>query len=175
MKQIFINCLLGYCCGIMLLLAGCSIPRMITPQKDLPYAEAVVAPDGPFVFIASRKSEFKQALVDKIINELVVAGVNAKTTGIDDLAAINASDYAAVVVVSTCIAWGLDPEIVKFLDQHEDHSNIILVTTSGTGSWVPDKDNMNFDAISAASRKADIDTVAGDILELINARLKEPS
>jgi hypothetical protein len=62
-------------------------------------------------------------------------------------------DYAAVVVINSCLAWGLDKDVSHFLDRQNTTANIILLTTSGDGLWLPDKRGRDFDAISGASIK----------------------
>ena len=88
------------------------------------------------------------------------------------LFSICSTDYDAVVVISRCIAWGLDPDVRAFLDRHNTCSNIIAVTTSGDGGWLPDMEGREFDAISSASRMVDLDALAEDVLEKINVCLQ---
>jgi len=49
---------------------------------------------------------------------------------------------------------------------------MIVLTTSGDGDWLPKMEGRNFDAISSASEQANIEKVAGQIIEKINSLVK---
>ncbi len=158
--------------GVALLLCGCAVPRLMWPQKDLPCGESPGMAGGHVVLVASRSSEFKKALVNKLGNALASARVTQRTIGVDDLKEIDAAEYDAVVVISTCIAWGLDPDVQVFLKRQKEHANIILVTTSGDGGWLPDTGSRDIDAISSASKMTNVDAVARDVMAGINSGLE---
>ncbi len=157
--------------GVALLLCGCSVPRLMWPQKDLPSSESPGMTGGHVVLVASRSSEFKKALVNKLSNALISGRITQRTIGVDNLKEIDAAEYDAVVVISTCIAWGLDPEVQLFLNRQEKHADIILVTTSGDAGWLPNTGNSDIDAISSASKMTNVDAVARDVMAGINSRL----
>lgn len=158
---------------MLLLFSGCAVPRVLWPQKDLPPSETVGIADGYVVLVASRNSEFKKALVDKLTGAIVAEGLAEKTVGVGDLKEIDAAVYDAVVVISTCLAWGLDRDVKAFLDRQKNHANIILVTTSGEGDWLPDKGEWDFDAISSASRLTSVDGIVRDVMGKIKRRLDD--
>lgn len=159
------------CIGMLLLLSGCAVPRVLWLQKDLPPSETVGVADGPVVLVASRSSEFKKALVEKLTGAIVSEGLAEKTVGVGDLKGIVTAEYGAVVVISTCRAWGLERDVQTFLDRQKTHANIILVTTSGGGDWLPDKGGRDIDAISSASRLTSVEGIARDVLGKIKRRL----
>lgn len=109
--------------------------------------------------------------MDRLDKELAAAGVTYKVIGVEDLAQVDATGYTVVVVINTCLAWGLDYDVQTFLDRQKRHKNIIVLTTSGDGGWLPDKAERDFDALSAASKMTSVDAVARDIMERIHARL----
>lgn len=156
---------------MLVLLAGCAVPQRLWPQKDLPRSETLGTTKGHVVLVASRSSEFKMELVQKLHDALSSAGMTQKTVGVDDLKKSNAAHYDAVVVINTCIAWGLDHDVQVFLDRQKKYANIILVTTSGDGGWLPEKSGRDFDAISSASKMTTVDAVARDVMARINSRL----
>jgi len=160
-------------CAVMLLLAGCAVPRTLWPQKDLPRAELPGTLEGYVVLVASRSSDFKEALVAELGEALGSAGVTQVTVGVDDLKEIDAADYDAIVVISKCIASGLDPKVRSFLDRQNEQTNIIAVTTSGDGGWLPNMEDREFDALSSASRMTDVDALAEDVLAKVNACLQD--
>jgi hypothetical protein len=162
------------CCWVALLflLAGCSAPQRFWPQEDIIGSETT-APDGKqIILIASRSSEFKKLLVAKLHEQLAENGFVQKTIGVGGLPQVDAADYAAVVVINSCLAWGLDNDVQTFLDRQKTDENIIVLTTSGKGAWVPDKAGRDFDAISAASKGTSVDTVARDVMASIQSRLR---
>jgi len=166
------NAALVCVCGAMLLLLfGCALPQLLSTQKDLPPSETIGPTDGHVVLVASRSSEFKKTLVEKLIEAVVSAGMAQKTVGVGDLKEIEASEYDVIVVISTCLGWELDRDVQTFLNRQEKHTNIILVTTSASGGWLPDKGGRDFDAISSASKMTTADVVVRDVLSRINSRL----
>ena len=161
------------CCwmALLFLLAGCAAPQRFWPQEDIIGSETA-APDGKqVILIASRNSEFKKLLVAKLHEQLAENGFGQKTIGVQGLPQVNTSDYAAVVVINSCLAWGLDSDVQTFLDREKTATNIIVLTTSGKGIWLPDKAGRDFDAISAASKMTSVDTVARDVMTAIRSQL----
>lgn len=124
------------------------------------------------MLMASRNSEFKKALVKELINGLVSVGLSQRTIGVSDLKKINSTEYDAVVVISSCIAWGLERDVQVFMERQKNKSNIILVTTSGDGGWLPSTIEQDIDAISSASTLTTVDAVARDVMAQIISRLQ---
>jgi hypothetical protein len=128
-------------------------------------------PQAPVVLLASRDTEFKKAVVQRVVEGMSNRGVSMKTVGITDLEDINAHDYDAIVIVNTCIAWGLDIDVRRFLESHNEHGNMIVVTTSGKGTWLPEKKERDYDAVSTASELTSADAVARDVIARIQKKL----
>ena len=168
-RNIIVNC-----CWIALLLffAGCGAPQRYWPQEDIMGSETARPVGSQVVLIASRSSDFKKLLVAKLHEQLAAVGLAQKTIGVEELAQVDATDYAAVVVINTCLAWGLDQDVQTFLDRQETDENIIVLTTSGNGAWLPDKGEKDFDAISAASEMTSVETVTRNIMASIQSRLQ---
>ena len=168
-RNIIVNC-----CWIALLLffAGCGAPQRYWPQEDIIGSETARPVGSQVVLIASRSSDFKKLLVAKLHEQLAAVGLEQKTIGVEGLAQVDATDYAAVVVINTCLAWGLDQDVQTFLDRQETNENIIILTTSGNGAWLPDKGEKDFDAISAASEMTSVETVTRNIMASIQSRLQ---
>ena len=99
--------------------------------------------------------------------------VYMKFIGIDQLQKEKGEDYSAVVLISTCIAWKIDRHVNGFLDDHQNQSNMIVLTTSGDGDWLPRKDGRNFDAISSASKDDTTSEVAETIVSKVRLLLEE--
>lgn len=165
-----------YCCSvvvIMFFLSGCAVPRLLWPQKDVTASGTAIPDKRQAVLIASRSSEYKETLVAELHKQLASVNIPQKTIGIDDLREFDSSDYAAIIVINTCLAWGLDHDVETFLKQQKSHSNIILITTSEDGEWLPNKHGRDFDAVSGASTMTNIDAMTRDLMARIRKRLNQ--
>jgi len=147
----------------------CSIPHRVLPQKDMPASELNDSTLDKKVLVASRYSEFKEAIIGKLKEAFKDQLVYIKFIGLDDLEKEDAKQYNAVVMINKCMAWQIDRNVIGFLKRYEDHSNMIVLTTSGDGNWLPKMEGRNFDAISSASKQANVDNVAGQIIEKVNS------
>ncbi len=161
------------CCSLICMQLGCALPRLLWPQEDIAPSEVTGPAAAQRVLVASRNSEFKDALVARLKEALQSDGASIRIVGIEQLDAVNAADYSAVVLIGTCIAWGLDPDIQAFLDRHAQQEDMIVVTTSGNGKWLPEKKDRDFDAVAAASTMVTVDSVANDVITRIRVRLHE--
>ncbi len=160
--------------ALLFFVVGCAAPQRFWPQKDIDTTETVAPEGSQVVLIASRTSEFKKRLVERLQQQLAADGFAHKTIGVDGLAQVDASEYASVVVINTCLAWGLDHEVRTFLDRQKTDKNVALLTTSGSGAWLPEKEGGDFDAISAASQMTTVDTVVEDVMAAIRAPVNGP-
>lgn len=157
---------------LCLMLLNCAVPRLVWPQKDVQSQEMNDPSLEKTVLVASRSSTFKDAIVERIQKAFAGQPVYMKFIGLDQLDDEDGDAYTAVVMINTCIAWGLDRHVGRFLDRHESHGHMIVLTTSGDSHWVPDMKGRDFDAIAAASTEADVDTVAAKIISKIQAVLQ---
>jgi hypothetical protein len=151
---------------------GCSAPHMFWPQKDITSYELKESSLEKRVLVASRSSEFKDAIVDQIRNAFKDEPVYVKFIGIEQLKEEDGANYSALVLINTTMSWGMDLEVKAFLNRHQDHKNMIVLTTSGDGRWLPKMEGRNFDAVSAASKKANVDDVAGTIIAKVERLLQ---
>lgn len=148
---------------------GCfSVPHLFWPQKDIKPVE-LNKNSSKKVLVASRSSEFKDALLNKIKEYFKDEPVYIKFIGLEGLKKEKGEEYNAVVMLNTCMSWDMDRNVKGFLKRHRDQRNMIVLTTSGDGNWKPKMKGQNFDAISAASRKENIDQVAETIITKIKA------
>ena len=157
--------------GLLILHASCGVPRAIWPQDNIQAFELNSPKLDKRVLVAARSSEFKDAVVAKIRDSFLGIPVYVKFIGVDDLDKEKAGSYTAVILVSTCIAGGFDRHIEAFLGQTSDQRKTIILTTAGDANWKPDKKGRNYDAITTASIKTDVDKVAGEIISKVRALL----
>jgi hypothetical protein len=169
-KRFLLFCFLFLSVGMMQI--GCSAPHMFWPQKDIKSSELKASSLEKRVLVASRSSEFKDAIVDQIRDAFKDEPVYLKFIGIDQLNEEDGTNYAALVLINTTMSWGMDLDVKAFLKRHQDHKNMIVLTTSGDGDWLPKMEGRNFDAISSASKKANVDAVAGTIIAKVELLLQ---
>ena len=156
-----------------LICVACSVPQRVLPQEDMPASELNDPALATKVLIASRYSEFKDAVIDTLKKSFADQPVYIKVIGLEDLKNENPDQYNAIVMINKCMGWNLDRNVVHFLDDNKDYSNVIVFTTSGDGNWEPKKDARNFDTISSASKMPRVDAVANQLIEKVNLLIRE--
>lgn len=161
--------LLALCPGLWL--PGCATTSTVWPQDDIGTFEMKDPSLDRRLLVASRTSDFKDEVVRRIQEDLRDRPVYVKFIGVDNLRREKASDYGAVVIISTCMAWELDREVLRFLKQNPEQGNLILLTTSGDGGWLPDGEGRRYDALSTASEMDDTEDIADAILLRVHVLL----
>jgi len=150
--------------------SGCAIPRKMWPQTDIAPSRVGSPNSKQVVLLASRDSAFKKVLVEKVTRAVTAENMAVEIVGIEDLETIAAEKYTATVIISTCLAWGVDPLVRQFLDRHPDYEPVVLVITSNSG-WLPEKTDLDIDAVSSASVPADSDAVARQVMTRLGQKL----
>lgn len=156
----------------LLFLVNCTIPRILMAPKDVIEQQINSARLKHKVLIASSQSEYKKALIKSLINNYQNKPVHLKITGLDKLPkATKATNYDAIVVLNSCIAWGMEKEVSSFLKKYRDYNKMIILTTSGDSNWLPNKKGRNFDALSSASQMSNLQEMANKIIDRVNKLL----
>ncbi|MBD3391068.1 MAG: hypothetical protein GF418_03345 [Chitinivibrionales bacterium] len=154
------------------LLAGCySVPHLIWPQKDITSFEVHDPARGAKVLVASRASDFKEAVVARVAAALEEDSAYVKVVGMRALRNEPAAAYDAIVLVNSCMSWAMDRHVVTFVRHHGDLGNVIILTTSADGAWLPRRKKGNYDAIACASVASRADPVSADVLARVRALL----
>jgi hypothetical protein len=141
-----------------------SIPHLFWPQKDIAPSETNSPQLPKKVLIASRASVYKTGLVEKIKKAFKDDSVFIKCIGLAQLKTENTDGYGAIVLINTCMAWDWDRNVRAFLKSGKDTRPVIVLTTSGSGDWLPKKKKWHVDAVAAASLKTNVDGVAGEMV-----------
>jgi hypothetical protein len=149
-----------------------SIPHLFWPQKDITASEVNSPKLSQKVLIASRASTYKNALVEKIKQAFKNDSVYIKCIGMKQLKNENADGYGAIVLINTCMAWDWDRNVRSFLKSGKDTRAVIVLTTSGSGDWIPNKKKWNIDAVASASVSTNINGVAGEMVLKIKQLLE---
>ena len=113
------------------------------------------------VLIATQRSEFKEAVVSRVVEGLEKDLCYVKVIDLKRLEDEPATDYDAVVVVNTCKAWRLTGGALKFVKEFPDKDKVVLLTTTGGEDWKPK--SVEVDAITSASTEQKADPVADEI------------
>lgn len=150
------------------IVGGCTAPHYIWKQKDVTMREINPPSLEQQVLIASRDSEFKQALIDRITSALADRSIYIKIVGIEDLAAEDAGAYSAVVIINTAMGWTVDVPVEKFLKKYGSMDSIIVLTTADGGDVLPDMDERNIDAMSSASVMDQVGSLADTIIAKVD-------
>jgi hypothetical protein len=154
------------------LFLGCTAPQYIWPQKDIDSYEINPPSLEKKILIASRQSDFKNAVVQKIVHTYQNQPVYFKIIGIENLKNEDPYRYSAIVLINTSMGWKIDRKVKSFLDQYGNLHSIIVLTTSAGGDILPDLKNRDIDAIASASTQDSIDPVAHHIINRIEALIK---
>jgi len=157
----------------LLTCTGCvSIPHLVWRQHDIETREVNPGARDRKVLIASRASDYKKALVERVATMLSGDSAYVKVRGLDDLADEEDVDsFDVVVLINTCMAWDMDRNVKKFLKRNPYHGKVVLLTTSAGGDWLPRRRWSDVDALSGASEMARVDEVAEEIVGKVRARM----
>ncbi len=156
----------------VMLVAGCSLPHRIVSKEDVTARDWNASTSGKAVLIASRSSDFKDEIVREIEEGVRGDNVYVKVIGVEELEKEDGGAYSAVVLINTCMAWTMDPEIQAFLERQEHTDHVIVLTTSANGEWTPKKSEMAFDAVTSASGEYDPQAVADGIVDKVKHLLE---
>lgn len=150
------------------LFGGCTAPHYIWKQTDMARSEINPPTMEQKLLIASRDSEFKQALVHRITEAFADRDFFIRIVGIEALADENAQAYGAVVILNTAMGWTVDIPVERFLEKYGQMDTIIVLTTADGGDVFPDLENRNVDAMSSASVMDQAGTLADTIIAKID-------
>ena len=100
----------------MLSFCGCAVRAVKTTEAGDPRA-------GNKVLIATQRSEFKEAVVSRVVEDLRADLCYVKVIDLKALKDEPATEYDAVVVVNTCKAWSLTRGASRFLKNFEEPPN----------------------------------------------------
>lgn len=125
------------------------------------------------ILIAAEKSEFKDAVVEKITKDAEEKELSAKVIELKQLPDESVDAYEAVVIVNTVWAWRLRGDAKKFLKDltEEQRGKVILVSTAADESWETKQEGVH--AITSASKMNNVDKVSGFVVEKLAEMLEK--
>ena len=160
---------------LTIIVCGCVAPHYIWKQKDMAPVEINAPGLEHRLLIASRDSEFKQALVDKIQDAFSDKSTYIKIIGVESLVDEDARAYSVVLIINTAMGWTVDIPVEKFLKKFGELDTIIVLTTADGADVYPDLKDRNIDAISSASVMEQTNTLADTLTTKIDDLLKRQS
>jgi len=141
--------------AVALVAFGCAVRAIKTTETGDPRARNKV-------LIATQRSEFKEAVVSRIVEDLRKDLHYVKVIDLRALKDEPAREYDAIVVVNTCKAWRMSRGASSFVKSFEEKEKVVLLTTAGGGDWMPK--SVGVDAITSASKSQKVDPLADDIV-----------
>ena len=131
------------------------------------------AASAPRVLIASQGSEFKNAVVTDLANQLAARGTHVKVIDVSALRDIDETRWNAIVLVHTWEMGRPPAAVQEFVKRARDPRRLLALTTSGAGTFKLD----GVDAISTASVVADAPSRAAELLRQLDRLLtaKDPA
>ena len=123
------------------------------------------------VLIATQGSEFKYALVERLVDYLKQRSVHIKVIDVSGLPGVRESEWSAIIVIHTWENWRPQADARAFLDRAREPGKIVFVTTSGSGR---EKMPGGIDVISAASELREMPTTLSQVTPRLDALLATP-
>ncbi|MFZ5570386.1 MAG: hypothetical protein ACOZF0_08275 [Thermodesulfobacteriota bacterium] len=144
-------------------LAGCTLPPVRTVEiGDMARFEHKV-------LIATESSEFKTAVVEGVIEALENDRVYVKMIDVTNLGQERAEEYDGIIILNSCIAWSLSPEVLKFIEALPAKERLVVLVTAGDEEWTPE--SLAVDAVTSASKMEATRRVTADIIEKIRSAI----
>jgi protein tyrosine phosphatase (PTP) superfamily phosphohydrolase (DUF442 family) len=115
-----------------------------------PFAVTVKNPQHRLL-IATQGSDYKNAVVDRLIDKLKTRSIDIQVIDVSALANVEVNDWSAIVILHTWESWQPQVDAKLFTRRQAIHDKIIIITTSGNGTSKMD----GIDAITSASELSD--------------------
>ncbi len=155
------------------IIAAKTVPSAFMGHKDVPDSSFGDSAFSKKVLIVARESEFKTELAYKVADSLSKDTIYVEVCGVKKLKKLNPKNYAAIIIINTCLSWQIDNKVQDFFKDNPDYSEVVLLTTSGDpkgcgkGRHVPEY----VDAISAASKKENLSAKVDEVLAKVKVFL----
>lgn len=123
------------------------------------------------VLIATTGTDFKDAVIEKVSQELAEDGVYVMVIDLKIIDDTETEKYDAILLVNAVTAWRIDYHVSAFLQESgaDEKEKLIILTTAGDSDW--EAQGMAVDAISSASTSDNISLVADQVVEKIRMHL----
>lgn len=119
------------------------------------------------LLIATQSSEFKDRLVGSLVAEYAHQNVYIKVIDVSQIGQTTAVKWWGIVIINSSLMDKINAHVQTSLNSLKRAENIVVVTTSGGGDFVPT--GLKVDGITTASKLSAVD----DILRQIRNLLRE--
>jgi hypothetical protein len=120
------------------------------------------------VLIAGDTSEFKQKVLDRLVQNLGTANYYIKCISLDDMRQEDQNVYGAIVLVNTLRAGRMDQRVKNVLRDDPANKKLIIFTTHGfEGDWQP---KVQVDTVTSASMPDQVGKRADELAGFITKR-----
>jgi hypothetical protein len=125
------------------------------------------------LLIATQKSEFKEAIVSKVVKGFEENNIFIEVIDLANLSDKLIEDYKAIVILNDYKFFQINRNTKKFLKNVNDYERrkIVLLTTAGSPKLMIKSSEV--DAISSASKISNTDTISDKIIQKVNTILSE--
>lgn len=125
------------------------------------------------LLIATQKSEFKEAIVSKVVKSFEENNIFIEVIDLANLSNKLTEDYKAIIILNDYKFFQINRHAKKFFKNVNDYDRrkIVLLTTAGSPQLMIK--SSGFDAISSASITANTDTISDAIIQKVNIILSE--
>lgn len=136
------------------------------------FAQEGVSGGTARVLLAYEKTGFKELLIEEMSSILekdsveVTAIIHSKG-GLDKQ---KASDYQAIFITNSGVNSKVRPWITEWLSKNEARAGAVLLHTTQTRNW---KVDVKVDAVTSASKKKEVKTLAAQYVEMIKSKLQD--
>jgi len=145
---------------VLLLVITFVIYLVANIQKPAENIEAIFGNGANKVLIATQGSDFKDLLLDELLDNLKEGDLYIKGIDISELDSIDSADWDAVILIHT-IEKSRVPKVIDRFLKSANNDKLVVVMTSGSGNWKPKNDDI--DVITSASKDEEITPIALDI------------
>ena len=125
------------------------------------------------LLIATQDSEFKNAVVSNILDDLGKKNVSIEIVDLVNLSGKPVENYDAIVILNDYKFLRLDEDVIDFLEKMDKDTKqkTILLTTAGSPGLVGKIPEI--DAVTSASKTAKVEVMSDMVLQKINYLLFE--
>ncbi len=148
---------------LIILIFGCA-GKMSYENKEIGAVDS-----SRKVLIAVHSSEFKNELVDAVVNELDNS-IYIKIINLENLSYENTLDYNVIVIIAVKRVFNINRNTRKFIELTEERDKIVLFFTEGGKSRIPEEFN-DIDVVSSASKQENLEPMKDYIISKIEEKL----
>ena len=123
------------------------------------------------ILIASRSSQFKQTLIDRLIDDYKERA-ELKVIPLGEIYDVRTTDYDVLIVMGARMGWLMfSAKERRFLRRFKEPEKLIMLMTALDDDWEWNRDDI--DIISGASKSANVDPIYQEVTLRLDALLEK--